>query len=206
MCIRDRYKVEHYLQDLDGEGYTIAPDPNGTENKTGTTGAEAAFGQKVFTGFTYQSEKTTYEATGIAASTTKLTVAGDGSLIIKLYYDRNKHDVSYKVTGTVPVGAPTAPAGTKGVVYGTEVNVENALTFDGYTFSGWTTADADVKSGKFDMPDKDVVFTGSWQKGDNWYTVTYQANGGTGSVPKPEEYLAGTTVGVAGQGDLILEN
>ena len=60
-------------------------------------------------------------------------------------------------------GAPAAPAASS-ADYGMEVTVAAPLTFEGYTFSGWTTEDAVVSEGKFTMPDNDVAFTGSWKK------------------------------------------
>jgi uncharacterized repeat protein (TIGR02543 family) len=46
------------------------------------------------------------------------------------------------------------------VAYGTSVHVADNLSFDGYTFSGWTSSQ--VSGSSFSMPDGNVAFTGSW--------------------------------------------
>ncbi|MDO4487899.1 MAG: InlB B-repeat-containing protein [Eubacteriales bacterium] len=85
----------------------------------------------------------------------------DENITLYASWTANSHNVSYAYSGTVPSGAPAAPsAETK--TYGTNVSVAVAPTLAGYTFSGWTTADATVSSGSFSMPDNDVSFTGSW--------------------------------------------
>ena len=92
--------------------------------------------------------------------------------------------VTYSYTGTVPTGAPALPdgdTGTEGIqpfvhTYGTTVNVQTAPTLPGYTFSGWTTTDAEVSDGSFTMPDKNVAFTGSWTA--NEAKIEFVENGG----------------------------
>ena len=92
-------------------------------------------------------------------------------------------DVSYEYTGTVPAGAPEVPAAATAKQNST-VTVAAAPTHDGYVFSGWATADAEVNNnGTFTMPGKDVKLTGSWQpRGDLSYTVNYYWNGTTTPV------------------------
>ena len=91
-------------------------------------------------------------------------------------------NVSYEYTGTVPAGAPAAPAAATAKQNST-VTVAAAPTLDGYVFSGWTTADAAVNNGTFTMPGKHVKLTGSWQpRGDLSYTVNYYWNGTTTPV------------------------
>ena len=92
-------------------------------------------------------------------------------------------NVSYEYTGTVPAGAPEVPAAATAKQNST-VTVAAAPTHDGYVFSGWATADAEVNNnGTFTMPGKDVKLTGSWQpRGDLSYTVNYYWNGTTTPV------------------------
>ena len=89
-------------------------------------------------------------------------------------------DVSYEYTGTVPAGAPKVPAAATAKQNST-VTVAAAPTHDGYVFSGWATADAEVNNnGTFTMPGNEVKLTGSWQpRGDLSYTVNYYWNGTT---------------------------
>ena len=104
-------------------------------------------------------------------------------------------DVSYEYTGTVPAGASAAPAAATAKQNST-VTVAAAPTLDGYVFSGWATADAEVNNnGTFTMPGKDVKLTGSWQpRGDLSYTVNYYWNGTTTPVA-PSKTVNNVTFG-----------
>ncbi|HNX14265.1 MAG TPA: VWA domain-containing protein [Oscillospiraceae bacterium] len=179
------YKVEHYKQNTNGT-YTL----DVSENKTGTTGATAGYTQKSYTGYTYQPTLTT--------STNNFIIAGDGSLVIKLYYALNTHSVSYQYTNTAPTGATALPGTTLGVSYGSTVTVAGNATAQGYTFSGWASTQTTATAGQtFPMPDQNVVFSGSWTPNANTaYTVEhYKQNlGGSYSLtPDDTDSLTGTT-------------
>ncbi|MBQ3356873.1 MAG: S-layer homology domain-containing protein [Oscillospiraceae bacterium] len=77
------YHVEYYLQDLEGDGYTLEE----TEALTGKAGASVEAEQANYPGFTLNSNKSVM--TG--------TIAADGSTVLKLYYDRNLYTVTWKV-------------------------------------------------------------------------------------------------------------
>lgn len=70
-----KYKVEHYLQNLDGNGYTL----DATENKEGTTGAQTEAVAKNYPGFTAQ-------------PFTQKVINGDGTTVVKIYYNRAQID------------------------------------------------------------------------------------------------------------------
>ncbi len=88
------------------------------------------------------------------------------------------YNVTYKYEGDIPENAPAVPD-KESYKSGVGVDVKAAPTFEGYTFSGWTTEDAEVENNGFTMPAKDVVIKGSWTK-INYYGVTYKY---TGDVP-----------------------
>ena len=146
------YKVEHYQQNLEDDGYTLAD----TENLTGETDTTATANPKTYTGFTFDG---TVEGTVASGN-----IAGDGSLVLKLYYTRNSYDVTYAYTGTVPADASALPE-KAAVKYGASVTVAEAATAKGHTFSGWSTGD-------FTMPAQDVEITGSFTA--NPYNVTVE--------------------------------
>ena len=146
------YKVEHYQQNLEDDGYTLAD----TENLTGETDTTATANPKTYTGFAFDGT-----AEGTVASG---NIAGDGSLVLKLYYTRNSYDVTYAYTGTVPADASALPE-KAAVKYGASVTVAEAATAKGHTFSGWSTGD-------FTMPAQDVEITGSFTA--NPYNVTVE--------------------------------
>ena len=148
------YKVEHYQQNLEDDGYTLAE----TENLTGETDTTATANPKTYTGFAFDGT-----AEGTVASG---NIAGDGSLVLKLYYTRNSYDVTYAYTGTVPTGASALPEKAT-AKYGAPVTVAEAATAPGYTFSGWSRND-------FTMPAENVTITGSFTANSNTeYTVRH---------------------------------
>lgn len=75
------YKVEHYMQKLDGT-YVKAD----TDELTGTTDTRATAVAKSYTGFTVDKTVEGTVESGI--------IAGDGSLVLKLYYTRNSYIIS----------------------------------------------------------------------------------------------------------------
>ena len=84
----------------------------------------------------------------------------------------HQHSLTYMLDGEMKSQAP--------VNYGTAVAVQADPTKTGYTFSGWKVSGAKPVDGKFTMPDNDVTITGSFSA--NTYTVTFNANGGEGSM------------------------
>lgn len=84
------YKVEHYKQKLDGT-YVKAD----TDELTGTTDTRATAVAKSYTGFTVDKTVEGTVESGI--------IAGDGSLVLKLYYTRNSYIISsdLRINGNV---------------------------------------------------------------------------------------------------------
>ena len=141
-----KYTVIHYLEGLDGkyeEGLT--------EPLNGKTDTIATANPTTFTGFTYDetSEKNVTEG----------TITGDGKLVLKLYYTRDEHTVTYMVDGQQYGEIDTYK-------YDESVkDLRKEPTKEGYTFSGWDRT----------LPDKmgteDIVVNGSFTI--NTYKVTY---------------------------------
>lgn len=100
------------------------------------------------------------------------------------------HSVSYTYTGTIPENAPTVPP-TVSYASGATVGVANSPVIPGYTFTGWSTTDAEVsESGTFTMPDGDVVLKGSFTKKQT-YKVSYTVSGIAPEgymVPREKQY------------------
>ncbi len=68
--------------------------------------------------------------------------------------------ITYSYVGSVPAGAPAAPA-LDAYYAGTVVKVAPVPTMAGYVFSGWSTTDVTVTNGAFTLI-TNVRFTGSW--------------------------------------------
>ena len=159
------YRVEHYQQNLKDDNYSIVADD--TLTPSGTVGDTATAEIKEYEGFTYNENRS--NSSGI--------IAEDGTLVLKLYYDRNEYTVTYEYEGTVPAGAPEVP-GEQTYKYGETVELAKMPDVTDYRFSGWYSEDVALSGGSFTMPDHAVVIKGSFSQ-LNSYTVTYDLNGGT---------------------------
>lgn len=168
------YKVEHYIQNLD-ESYTLKE----TENLQGTTDEIATAEAKTYTGFTLD-----MQADGTVSSG---TIATDGSLVLKLYYSRNKHNINVE---KVP-GAEIVVEGEG--KFEEEISIEIG-TEPGYEFNGWEIVDEDgntipvedTNKETFTMPDSDVIVKADVTPIS--YTISYNLNGGTVTPANPTNY------------------
>ena len=136
-----KYIVEHYLQNLTDDSYTLAE----TETKAGTTGAQTEAVAKSYPGFTVQSFN-------------QQTIAADGTTVVEIHYNRNTYKVTYDY-GTAPDGASDLPTEAT-YKYGAKVPVADKATAPGYNFDGWKK-DGTVTT-SFEMPAQNVTLTGSW--------------------------------------------
>ena len=174
-----QYRVEHYLEDLDGKTFTLKD----TETLAGTTDTTATATPKQYPGFTFNEN--------VEGTKTSGTITGDGKLVLKLYYTRNSYKVTYEYEGTVPTGASELPADAT-YKYGKSVTVAENATAPGYTFSGWDHED-------FIMPANDVVIKGSFTANDKTqykvehYLENLEVLDGEKFTLKDTETLAGTT-------------
>lgn len=120
----------------------------------------------------------------------------DGGYLTKAY------NVEYEFKGDVPENA-TAPEKVLypiGVGETVTVTVENTpAAVEGYTFSGWSTEDADISTGSFEI-ENDVLIVGTWEKIPE-YTVTYVYEGeipkNAPALPETKSYYEGTNVTVS---------
>jgi len=185
------YTVEHYLMDIDG---TYPSTPEDSETLYATTGhtVEAKPGTE-YVGFTYDDAKSAATKSGV--------VLGDGSLVLKLYYARNKYEVSYEYRRNIPTGAPTLPA-TKSYYYGEDVSIAPNPTLAGYTFSKWHVHDSEgsvsVNNNAFEMPARDVVLYGYFEANtDTAYRIEHYIanadNTGYNTTPYRYQNFSGVT-------------
>jgi uncharacterized repeat protein (TIGR02543 family) len=105
-------------------------------------------------------------------------------------------------SGTAPV-SQTAASGTSVFVAG-----QGSLSYSGKTFDGWNTSSTGggtpYAAGSSLVVSANVDLYAQWiTAAPTTYTVTYHANGGSGTAPSSQTVNTGTSVYVAGQGSLI---
>ncbi len=185
-----KYTVEYYWQNITDDGYTLYESET---HYNGVTDQTVDAPQNTYTGLTLN-----LNAPGTVASG---TVLADGSLVLKLYYDRNTYDVTYRYEGTVPTDATDLSAYAETTVrFGTTVTVKPDAAALGYSFSGWeidSPAGVDAAGGSFTMPASDVVLVGSFTARTNIeYKVEYYWQSITGSgytLHETDTYKNGVT-------------
>ena len=159
--VEQTYEIHHMLETVDGTGYEDAE----TVKATALTGTEVTAGagqSKTYTGFTF-SGILTDDSTGI--------IPAEGTLILKLYYSRNKYDVTFSGMDEDQ---------TVKVPYQGKVDELQTPVKEGYTFTGWYVTAEPSKLWNFGT---DVV-TGTTELRAGWsantYNVTFDLCGGAG--------------------------
>ena len=129
------YTVNTYVMGTDG----TYGDPT-SEKLTGTTGSTATYAPEAREGFTVADE-----------SVLSGTIAADGSLVLKVYYSRNKYTL-------------TVDGVASEVYYGAAVSVAEPSK-EHYTFAGWEPKLPDT------MPANDVTVVSKWTEDGADYTA-----------------------------------
>jgi len=145
--ITDTYKVEHYKQNVNGT-YNSTPDT--TEQLSGKTGENTVAKAKTYTGFKN-------------ASIEQQTISGDGSTVVKIYYERINYTITYKVDGSTYK--------EESYRYEAKVTAPSNPTKTGHIFAGW---DKEVPS---TMPAENITITATWTI--NTYKVVWKDYDGT---------------------------
>jgi len=176
------YKVYHYQQNVDLNGYTLKD----TDTLTGTTGTTVEAVAKDYSGFTVN-----YDAQG----TVRLaTLKGDGTTELYLYYDRNTnlgYTVKYAEKDSNPVNYIALDKVETGKTFGAAYD-EAAIDIPGYNKVEPTTAKITIGTG-------DNVYTFFYtKKTDLTYTVNYLEKNGeevTSIAGQNPKIVTGKTLG-----------
>lgn len=120
--------------------------------------------------------------------------------------DEPLYTVTYEYASGTSENAPALPPVTS-YSTGSKVNVLNDLFFEGYVFNGWTSNDVTITNGQFEMPNHNIVLTGSFTPLVA-HNVTYSLTGTTPSeyeLPITKEYYPNSRVSVDSlkPGDII---
>jgi uncharacterized repeat protein (TIGR02543 family) len=121
------YTVEHYKVTSDG-----TPQPADTDYLRGKTGNAVTANQKEYPGYTFDPG---YDEGGNVTVMTG-AIAGDGSLVLKLYYTADAYSVSFDRNAADAVGAMAS----RTVYYSEGITLaNNTFTRPGYDFVAWST-------------------------------------------------------------------
>ena len=141
------YKVKHYQQNIEDDEYTLFE----TEDKVGTTGETTTASAKSYEGFT-------------AKEFTQAVIAGDGTTIVEIYYDRKDVTLTFDLAGGMSGDSTKIEKTGK---YEAPVEIPENPTRNGYTFEGW---DKEIPT---TFPATAETYTAKWQKIDTSIEVTF---------------------------------
>ena len=141
------YKVEHYRQNIEDDEYTLFE----TEDKVGTTGETTTASAKSYEGFT-------------AKDFTQAVIAGDGTTIVEIYYDRKDVTLTFDLAGGMSGDSTKIEKTGK---YGAPVEKPEDPTKNGYIFDDWYTSSNNGETLEsvfdFDTPiEKDLTLYAKW--------------------------------------------
>lgn len=154
------YTVEHYIQDLGASSYS--KEASKTQSLSGTTDTTVTGNSTSITGFTHNGEVVSGK------------IAGDGALVLKLYYTRNSYGVTWYDYNT------SNKLGESSHEYQETIVAPSTLpkpSREGYTFDGWNLSSATMGTTAQTFNGKTH---GKWTA--NSYTIEFHGNGGTGTM------------------------
>ena len=202
------YTTEYYTQKLDKSGYELT----NTTNGTGSVNAEVEADTTAPNGFVFNPDT--------EGSVLKGTIQADGSLVLKVFFDRKSYTVTFDVAGGSEVEAITA-------VYG-EIIDSPETTKTGHAFAGWYT-EADEKFNFSSPVVGDMTLTAKWNvltglpfrieyyymdinTGEEKLVETVRGTGSYGQVITADdtpldgyEFGRGNKTGVLGLDELVLK-
>ncbi len=131
------------------------------------------------TGYTFAGWGTTANATSVAYQSNSV-YKGDSAITLYAIWKKMTYTVAYNANG----GSGTPANQTK--TYGVNITLSGTKpTRSGYTFLGWATT-ANATSATYQpngtySSNANVTLYAVWKKNVTYYTVSYNANGGTGT-------------------------
>lgn len=187
------YRVIHYTVSSDGMSSTQYK----AEDFSGTTNSTVKASPIPIEGYEYRAN---LNANGMMTVHTGV-IAGDGSLVLKLYYVPKMYKLTYKANGGI--GTETFTEG----YYRENVSIlDNMFTREGYTFTGWNTDINGSSEGAYNPSDSytygssDAILYAQWKANtDTKYKVEHYkvSVDGKSAVLDSTETLTGTTDTIA---------
>lgn len=161
------YKIQYLFQNVNCDAsatpslsdYVTDSDNYPIAMKYGTTGESPVVTPDSVTGFNLSS---------VNPMNSSITINGDGSTVVNVYYDRIKKTVNYNANQT----GVTAPA-SQTYLYGQTVNLDFSIADDkpGYSFNGWkdqSTNEVYTSTSTLTMGTSNISLIGQWS------LITYQ--------------------------------
>jgi uncharacterized repeat protein (TIGR02543 family) len=194
--------------------YTITYNANGGSGSTpsvqtvnaGSSVSIAGQGSLTYSGKTFSGWNTSSSGSGTAYTAgASLTVNGNTTLYAQW---TTNAATTYTVTYNANGGSGSTPS-VQTVNAGSSVTIagQGSLTYSGKTFSGWNASSSGAgtayTAGASLTVNGNTILYAQWTtNAATTYTVTYNANGGSGSTPSVQTVNAGSSVTIAGQGSL----
>ena len=188
-----------------GNAYTVAYDNNGGSGTMASSacvyGTPMALTANAFTrtGYTFAGWNTLANGTGTSytdqQSVSNLTSVNGATVNLFAKWTANAYTVAYNGNGTGVIGTTVSSTHTYDVA---KALTANAFTRTGYTFAGWaTSAEGSLAYANHTnvlnlTPDNGATVTLYAQWTANTYTIVYNKNGGSGTMPS-----GGHTYGIA---------
>ncbi len=181
-----KYKIEYYKQKVTLDGYDLEE----TKENTGTTGAIVTIEISDTLTYYYQGfkeNKTHPERINTG------TIKADGTLVLKLFFDRN----TYRVTYETNEGTINDQNYMTEYTYGVGGNLPTNVTKEGYTFAGWydneeLTGNVVTQITNTDIGNK--TYYASWNaNGNTPYKVLHYKQGENGYILEETESLTSLT-------------
>ena len=158
------YTVEHYQQNADDDGYTL----HDTDPLTGATDAEVTAAARNYDHFVLNESAAGTVSSGV--------IAADGSLVLRLYYDRE----TLRVTFDAGEGGTLTDSAEKDFRYGQRFSV-SAPTRPDYHFMGWKLPEGSVFNAE--TVTESMTLTASWGAQPVDFTVEHYYMDTTGKLP-----------------------
>ena len=158
------YTVEHYQQNADDDGYTL----HDTDPLTGATDAEVTAAARNYDHFVLNESAAGTVSSGV--------IAADGSLVLRLYYDRE----TLRVTFDAGEGGTLTDSAEKDFRYGQRFSV-SAPTRPDYSFMGWKLPEGSVFNAE--TVTESMTLTASWGAQPVDFTVEHYYMDTAGKLP-----------------------
>lgn len=184
------FKIEIYQQNVADDNYVLFE----TLAKEGTTDAQVSYTEAdlpSYVGFYFDNANTENVLEG--------TIAPDGSLVLKAYYNRIVTTVTFDYNGGKDANDNTYS--TVDLKYGADLVLPTGITRAGYAFNGWYNEADDSAAPAVYEEVTDTTYYIDWLEADTTYTLvvytmqidgTYDAGVTTANIPA----VTGSTVNV----------